>query len=300
MDRRALLTHLGGLLATVLGGPGWVGAAAAAPGGGAAAWLGDLDRRATAARQLTLPPVLQATMAERRLRPGLFGDAFAALTSVTAWRELPPELQQDPQVQARLHQDGRVLGDAVLTLTTYLESLDPEERRRSGDALREDPGLTALLQEGVHAEGLRQGAEPRRLAQLTRVLERTTWRLSRQGADLVIDECVGTVDRVAQRVGLDRHAARTPAPDWSPVGRGGATDSVVAPEDRDENRRITGDIIKHSGQILALFGLMVGGVSAGGLVILSTSTFVFGLTVAALILVAALIMILIGSVVNNP
>ncbi len=289
MQRRAVLQSVGGLLAAALGGDAVAGTPSAA------AWLAEHDSQRLRLSGLRLPAPVRDELRRQGLRDGLLGEAFGALGTVAAFRDLPARVQRDPGARARLAREGEVLGRAVLEVTAWLERLSAAERVRRGRVLRDDPALAELISEGILAESRAQGAEPARLRQLTRALDRATWRLSRQDPGLVIDECIDTVDRAARRVGLERVPGGPVAPDWTPVGRPEA--QALA----SQESRLTGEIIKHAGQLVCLFGLMVGGISLGVGFVMSAGLFVlYGITAAALVLVVGLILIIVGAFVNNP
>ena len=298
MDRRELLQSLGGLIAIAAGGVAAKPALAGSPS--VSAWLAEEDRRAAALGRLALPTQVRAYLRTRGLRPDLLSQAFRALAGVSSYRDLPDHVQREPEVQERLRRDGQDLGQAVLDVTAYLESLDPDERAASAQALQERPELADLFEEKVQAEGRAHGADPRRLQKLSRAMGRVTWRLSRQDPDLLIDDCVDTADRLADRAGLARQGTVVQAKDWSLLGSPLPPASSSLTSEERETVAITGEIIKHAGQLVCLFGLMVGGVSIGGAFILGAITYIVGITAAALILVAGLILIIIGSLMNNP
>lgn len=298
MDRRELLHSVGGLLAIALGAGVAEPALAGTPGVGA--WLAEQDRRSSALGQLALPAQVRDYLRSRRLRPELLSDAFSALAGVTAYRELPAELQDEPPVQARLRRDGEALGRAVLDVTAYLEALGPNERDASARTLRESPELAGLFHDGIRAEGQARGVDTARLDKLSRAVERVTWRLSRQDPDRLIDDCIDTVDRLAGRTGLVRSGAAVAESDWSPVGRDDVPNATAKTRQEREERRIAGDLIKHVGQLVCLFGLLIGGVSVGAAFVFGASIYILGVTGAALVLVAGLMLIIIGSYMNNP
>jgi len=99
-------------------------------------------------------------------------------------------------------------------------------------------------------------------------------------------------------VGLDRHGATVQAADWSPVARD-TVPSAMTPQERQE-LRVSGEIIKHVGQLVCLFGILIGGASVGAAFVLSAGIYILGITAAALILVVGLVLIIIGAFMNNP
>ncbi len=297
MDRRELLQSLGGLIAIAAGGGVSEPALAGTPSVGV--WLAEEDRRAAALGQLALPTQVREYLRTRGLRPDLLSQAFSALAGVSSYRDLPSDFQQAPEVQARLRRDGQNLGQAVLDVTAYLESLDSDERAASARALQERPELANLFDEKVQAEGRSRGADPRRLEKLSRAVNRVTWRLSRQDPDLLIDDCVDTADRLADRAGLDRTRATVHTKEWTPVGPAAPPTAPALTDEERETLAITGELIKHAGQLVCLFGLLIGGVSIGGLLVLGAATYILGITAGALILVSGLVLIIIGSFMNN-
>jgi hypothetical protein len=246
-----------------------------------------------------LPEPVEKYLRQRHLQPGLLGQAFAALATVTAWRDLPESTRRDPAVQARLRRDGETLGGSILQMTQYLESLSPQERNQSGRLLREQPELVERLETSIQEEGRVRGADGERLAQVNRILNRVTWRLSRQSPSLLIDDCIDAADRAAERVGLDRQSVQSGPPDWNPVGRPPPNEAMTRQEEKE--RQIAGDMLKHIGQLVALFGLLVAGVATGAGVMLSAGFLVvIGITAAALIMFVGLILIIVGAIMNNP
>ncbi len=299
MDRRELLSRMGGVIATTMGGGALAAPAlAGGPSPNPQAWLADLQRRSTAIRNQEMPQEVSRYLARRRLSPSLLGDAFSALSGVSSWRDLDRKTQQHPVIQAQLRQDGESLGRAVLEMTSYLETLTPEEQQAGSRFLRDEPNLPELLTLGVRARGASSGTSDSRVDQLERVLQRVTWRLSHQSPDLLIDQCVNTVDRLAGRAGLSRTGASVQAQDWRPTGRG------TTPQRSAENQEevaAAGEVVKHIGQLICLFGFLIGGISTGVGILTSTAVIgLLGVTAALLILVVGLVFIVVGAVANNP
>jgi len=304
VDRRELLREVGAVLALALGGGGLVGCAttggrsrgSVAPG----AWLGEVDRVGTRLRNLELPAELRRHMARLRLSPALFGDTFCALHGVAAFRDLPPGLQRDPDIQGRLRRDGEVLGRSLVELTAYLERLTPQDRADRARLLAGEPGLLASLRTAITEEGQASGTAPERLGRVLEMLDHITWRLTHQAPDLLIDTCIEQIDRAAEHVGLERRgAAVTPVPDWQPAGRPGEPPPTAALSQREQTR-VVGEVIKHIGQIICLFGLLCGGVAAGSVLVVGWAYSALGFTLAAFVAILGLVLTLVGAFMNNP
>ncbi len=278
MDRRRFVSHVAGLLSLALGAEGLtgcatVGATRQGPGPDPRAVVADWDAQVARLHRHGVPRGLRAELARAGLSPTLIEDGFASLLVTASFRDLPREVQRDPVVQARLHQELPVVADSVLGLTRYLEGLPARTRRGLGRHLRGDDRPTALLRAEVEQVRRRGGVAPARIAQTLDVLDHLDFRLRRQEPGLVIDDTVRKVDKAVARVGGDRAA-------WSPASRAQGRGTLRRPSELSDDELI--DITEDTGAwVLALGGL----ISVGGLVTAYGSA-VFGRSAVALFGVA--------------
>ena len=193
MERREFLTQLSGLLTA--GAPVVATAGCATTGVGSPApqageverFLHDLEQRRRSLLSRRSPPEVSRGLQTAGLPPDHLRTCTAALSTLTAIRDAPDPVREDPGVEALLMDQAEVLGRGLIASAGYLESLDRPTLQRIREVLDEDRFLA--------------------------IVRRLRWRLTHQGPSVVVDELVDKVDRTARSQGLERRGKT-----WKPDG----------------------------------------------------------------------------------
>ncbi len=290
MERREFLTQLSVLLTA--GAPVVATAGCATTGVGSPApqageverFLHDLEQRRRSLLSRRSPPEVSRGLQTAGLPPDHLRTCTAALSTLTAIRDAPDPVREDPGVEALLMDQAEVLGRGLIASAGYLESLDRPTLQRIREVLDEEPDLLgadleAQVQAGARDAGASLEDEDRFLA----IVRRLRWRLTHQGPSVVVDELVDKVDRTARSQGLERRGKT-----WKPDG----------PEPWDADGAETEDPWR-----LAKVGLVTCGIGAGLVVttyaLESFGFLLLGLSLAGIVIVmVGLVIILVGLLVG--
>ena len=146
--------------------------------------------------------------AKLRERDALARKSLRAIYLAGTFHELPEEARAHPGMQARLRRHAAEVDHAVFGTKQLLRELSPREREHLRQALRRDPGLAMKLAETVDGNAASIDVPQRRRRMFRTVVRHASWRLRHQPPNLIIDECVEKVERVARRNGYDEELQR--------------------------------------------------------------------------------------------
>ncbi len=271
------------------------------------AFLADLDSQVARLRAAVSSPQLRAFHARLGLPADFRADLMESLLRTAAFRDLPEDVQADPDAQRRAGRELPRLGQQCLRLARMLRDLPDAEGRRIRRLLRDNPELKVALRErrreAMHALELPE----ERVAQTGRLMDRLLFRLERQPTRLLCGELVDRMRRVSADAGipeeewdayiaLDVDAALT-AEGEDPTASEGEDAVDAEPSSREDRPSRSGRILRLAGiSALISLGLFLLGLAGAGL---SSNPMVFAyLTMAAgVVLLVTLILLCIAFVV---
>ncbi len=166
------------------------------------AFLADLDSQVARLRAAVSSPQLRAFHARLGLPADFRADLMESLLRTAAFRDLPEDVQADPDAQRRAGRELPRLGQQCLRLARMLRDLPDAEGRRIRRLLRDNPELKVALRErrreAMHALELPE----ERVAQTGRLMDRLLFRLERQPTRLLCGELVDRMRRVSADAGI--------------------------------------------------------------------------------------------------
>lgn len=226
--------------------------------------------------------------------------ALKTLYVTAMFADLPESAQRHPGVQERVLKALPEMDEATSSVADYLGSRTPEQLERAQRALRDSRNPAMQILESLDEQAALAGVSMGRRLQTRRIMTEAAWRLRNQPPALVIRETLGKVDKVsASDVSLEarRDLVASRAGEklfWdhqqrqTGVGPGGpAADSTGTAKPRAR-----GTLAGRGAKTMGI-GILVGGVAAAG-VAAGTFSFVYVVTVGALLFLIGLIMLLIG------
>lgn len=148
---------------------------------------------------------------KRSFAPGerlLMQKALRSLTLVGAVHELPEHARQHPGMLARLKAGMPEMDDAVFGMTQLLADLSRTERVELRRRLQREPDLPMRMAEALDAQAKRHQIPLERRLRLRRLASHVAWRLRNQPPDILLDEYVTKVRKVAARNGYDEQLQR--------------------------------------------------------------------------------------------
>jgi hypothetical protein len=193
---------------TTMGGAGCAAVFPALEGGASApsaeAFLATLDQHLqrvdkarfveefVAARE-TAPrsPEATAALAEK---DALFRRMLRTLLVTQSFRDLEPEAQLLPEVQARMTGHLDEVGATVFEVSDMLASLDTRQRADLRRVLRDHPDLPMSIAESIDRQAT--GISVKRRLQLRSMMTNTAFRMRHGDPSSIIDEYVARVERV--------------------------------------------------------------------------------------------------------
>jgi hypothetical protein len=254
LDRRTFLVAAGGVAAASLGASGCTAALARAAADRVdsevvADFLGRFDH---ALDEIDAQPVMRRLIEEVHGADALAGASreveervadgdrlgrrvLRFLTVAGMIHDLPREERSARSVTERLERIGPELDETATEITRLVGTCPAWVRRRAHDALR-DPDVVMQLGEALDARARDIGMGPAGRSRLRATCTHVTGRLRRQPPDLLIDETLDKVERLAAGQGIaveDWRALTTDAPRhvfWSDPDRGDRR-AAKSPED---------------------------------------------------------------------
>lgn len=209
LNRRALLQGLSAALAITMSPELLVGTATAGGMSGHVtkteqipAFLADLDARMAPLASIEVPAPLAELLRGMGLPERLCLRLTEQVTRISAFRDLPPELQAHPEMQRRIRHDLPRFGQQVLGLARALRELPVPSRRRVRRLMLENPGLRTALREQKRRGLSLAGVPAERIHQHDLLYNRILFRLERQDPSVPIDELLDRVRRASRDAGL--------------------------------------------------------------------------------------------------
>jgi len=247
---------------------------------------------------------------ERRCELGR--KALRSMYMVGMFGDLSVEGQAHPGMQDRMVQALPEMDEAILTTTDDLEKMTAGERTELQKVLQDnkDPGMM-IAQELDEGAGMIHLSRKRRL-QTRAIISQANWRLRNQPPDLLINECVAKVRKMAERRGspaaLQRQAAAqlskkafferqgrlaAAAEMWeAKATRPGKTapeqDRIIRPP--GSGAISAGGWMMGIGLVSGCAGMLIASFSIGGL---------FAVTLGVLLLVIGLITLIVGAIIGK-
>ena len=302
----------------------------------ATAFLAQLDEGLAA---IDRGSILERAVGSERLRQSARAHAFVthrepiakrAIRSLFAaglYRNLPEHGRTDSRIEERKQALAPELDQSVSEITAMLASMTPEAHAQVRDALERNPDAVAKISEVFGERGATLHVPLSSRAKLRAAATDITFRLRKQPPELLIHECVGKVERLAARRGLElvvqqqvaAHAMQssfwddpaggswaagqsaivapppapeTPTPSYRRAPQ--ASEPLPAPAERPA-RPGSGAI--RTGLYIGGVGLLVFGIS--GLVVAAGGfEGVFGMTLGAVLVLVGLIVLLVGGIIS--
>jgi hypothetical protein len=136
-------------------------------------------------------PEATAALAEK---DALFRRMLQTLLVTQSFRDLEPEAQLLPEVQARMEGHMDEVGATVFEVSDMLASLDTRQRAQVRRALRDHPDLPMSIAESIdrHASGI----SVKRRMQLRSMMASAAFRMRHGDPSSIIDEYVAKVERM--------------------------------------------------------------------------------------------------------
>lgn len=127
---------------------------------------------------------------------GMFRKLVSTLFITQSFRDLPPETQTHPAVQARVASRLDEVDDTVFALTNFLAAQTADERTQLRDALRKNPSAAMDLAEELDSRAATMGVTAARRHQLRQIMKQATFRLRTEAPGALIDEYTAKVQRL--------------------------------------------------------------------------------------------------------
>ena len=127
---------------------------------------------------------------------GMFHRLLRTLFVTQSFRDLPPETQTHPAVQARIASHLGEVDDTVFALTSYLAAQTTDERAQLRDTLRKNPRAAMDLGEELDAGAAKMGVTAARRRQLRQIMKQATFRMRTESPGALIDEYTAKVQRL--------------------------------------------------------------------------------------------------------
>jgi hypothetical protein len=127
---------------------------------------------------------------------GMFQRLVSTLFITQSFRDLPPETQTHPAVQARIASHLDEVDDTVFTLTNFLAAQTADERTQLRDALRKNPRAAMDLAEELDTRAAAMGVTAARRRQLRQIMKQATFRMRTEAPGALIDEYTAKVQRL--------------------------------------------------------------------------------------------------------
>ncbi len=127
---------------------------------------------------------------------GMFQRLVSTLFVTQSFRDLPPETQSHPAVQARIASHLGEVDDTMFELTGFLAAQTDDERTRLRDALRKNPRAAMDLAEELDTRAAAMGVTAARRRQLRQIMSQATFRMRTESPGALIDEYTAKVERL--------------------------------------------------------------------------------------------------------
>jgi len=129
-------------------------------------------------------------------RDALFQRLVSTLFVTQSFRDLPPETQTHPAVQARMASQLDEIDGTMFELTRFLAAQTTDDRTRLRDAVRGNPRAAMDLAELLDSRAAAIGVTTARRRQLRQIMSQATFRLRTEAPGALIDEYTAKVERL--------------------------------------------------------------------------------------------------------
>jgi hypothetical protein len=262
---------------------------------------------------------------------GMFQRLVSTLFITQSFRDLPPETQAHPAVQARIASHLNEVDDTMFALTNFLAAQTTDDRARLREALRDNPHAAMDLAEVLDSHSATMGVTAARRRQLRQIMKQATFRMRTEAPGALIDEYTAKVQRLrgedgksalalalAQKLGerqfwrYQQHLARsadpgaavpaTPATGSAPAGFT-RSPGMTPPQALPAGSARPGDAAIKAGAYMLGIGVVDFGigaliVSGGAEGALLGIALVGGITIGALLAAIGLITLIIGALMR--
>ncbi|MRG94880.1 hypothetical protein [Polyangium spumosum] len=278
---------------------------------------GGLDKLKTGESSIaSLFPKLDSTDSNHQKQDVLVRKTLRSLLLVGSFNDLPEEGRVHPGVQDRMWSGMGEMDEAMLGMTSALDSLTPTERADIGLRMRKDPGLGMRIVEAIDQDAAKAGIPMERRLHLRAIAVEACSRM-KQSTPLLIDEYVTKVNKVAARpanvaeferrlvaqMGEEaffqyRERTEALARRWNVASAGQAANDGAGP-----NAPPAADPHQRSSRVLTVGGILLGvgalSLLVGGIIV-SSGGFVgaFVMTVGALLGIGGLITLIVGAAIR--
>ncbi|MDC3954631.1 hypothetical protein [Polyangium jinanense] len=276
---------------------------------------GGLDALKTGEGHLTsMYPKLDVTDPKYPKQEKLVRKTLRSLLLVGSFNDLPEEARVHPGMQARMWNGMGEMDEAMLGMTSELEALTPTERADIGLRMRKDPGLGMRIVEAIDEDAAKAGISMERRLHLRSIAAEACARM-KQSTPLLIDEYVTKVNKVAARpataaeferrlvaqMGEDaffqlRERTEMHARRWNVASTDPTNDAngPYAPKSDPHQRSST--VLSVGGILLGVgaLALLIGGICVSA----SLGGGVFAMTAGAILGIAGLITLIVGSIMR--
>jgi hypothetical protein len=261
------------------------------------------------------PPTSDAGRQRVAAGEKLFQRSLRSLYLSQTFRDLPPESQQHPELQALMRRELPEMDRSVLDMTELLERLSPAEREAARAELKRRPDLGVQIAEAVDEQAAGAGVSVNRRRQLRSMLTQASFRLRHHAPGVLIDEYTNKVRRslasessaraltlnVAAQATADLYFAQTgaaaePAAQPTAASRLGKARTPAQPPPPAPSGAHPGTGTLVTGAWMLGIGLVTFGVSTL-LVSAGAGIFLFGMTVGALMFAIGLIVVIVGALI---
>lgn len=260
-------------------------------------------------------------------RDAMFRRLVSTLFVTQSFRDLPPETQIHPAVQARIASHLDEVDGTIFELSNFLAAQTTDERTQLRDALRNNPRAGMDVAELLDGRAAAMGVTAARRRQLRQIMTQATFRLRTESPGALIDECTAKVERLrgedgnsalalalAQQVGerqfwrYQHHLAQSgytsgpPATTAGPAPATAVQPPGVTPPQAGATRKPGDSALKVGGYMM---GIGVVDLAVGAVIISNNATGVLlgvalvgGITIGAVLVAVGFITVIIGALIR--
>lgn len=126
----------------------------------------------------------------------MFRRVMRSLFITQSFRDLSPETQVQPEVQARMHAHMDEIDGTVFALTDFLAGQTAGQRDKLREVLRAEPDTAMRIGEVLDEHAARAGLSRQRRLQLRSMMSQAAFRLRTESPGAIIDEYTAKVERL--------------------------------------------------------------------------------------------------------
>jgi hypothetical protein len=271
-------------------------------------------------RQISKAPnlgIMEEYFRSKKCNPYLIQDSIISLLAVGTFGDLPKKDREHPAAQQIIRDAHPAMDRAVLSATTFLESLSQKERIEIQETLKTHPEIIRTFQLEFDAAARQKKVAPNRLDHFNSIFNKCAWQLENQDPSLLIDKIVTMTDKTCKDCQITPEQRRAIVADLSCMdcydiafaGEGLGTESTMGKPAENDSLELMRAIkyrsakkVRNTGAGMILFGLIQFGL---GLLIATNSDMnaaafflgaVIGATGGAIVVIAGIITALVGAI----